>query len=87
VKRRAGAAKNEVDPSAESRSVSSDLVGDRLLSVAETAGILGTAEYFVRGIVKDGEIPYVRIGRLVKIRSSALGAYIDGNTIPARSNS
>jgi excisionase family DNA binding protein len=87
MNRRAEPTRIEIEAVASSRPVAETAsLDDRLLSIAETAGILGTAEYFVRGLVRDRVIPHVRIGRLIKIRRSVLGAYIDRNTILARSN-
>lgn len=53
----------------------------RLLTLEETAEILGGISVVqTRRMVSAGEIPSVRIGRLVRIREQDLGDYI--NALP-----
>jgi len=50
----------------------------RLLTPAEVAEILRISLRSVRRLIKDGKLPIVRIGRLVRIRPEALARFIDG---------
>jgi excisionase family DNA binding protein len=50
--------------------------GDRLLTVAEVAAMLSTSERFPRRLVAERRIPFVRIGRHVRIPESALREFI-----------
>jgi len=50
----------------------------RLLTAAEVAEILRISLRSVRRLIKDGKLPIVRIGRLVRIQPEALAAFIDG---------
>jgi excisionase family DNA binding protein len=38
----------------------------------------------VRRLVAEGRIPYVKVGRHVRLRRSDLLAYVQANTVPAR---
>jgi len=48
-----------------------------LLTAAEVGEILHISLRSVRRLVKDGKLPIVRVGRLVRIRPEALAALID----------
>jgi excisionase family DNA binding protein len=50
----------------------------RLLTAAEVAETLRISLRSVRRLIKDGKLPIVRVGRLVRIRPEALAALIDG---------
>ncbi|WP_329128288.1 helix-turn-helix domain-containing protein [Streptomyces caniferus] len=57
----------------------------RLLSVPEAAERLGTGVRFVRRLIQERRITYVKVGRHVRIPEAALAAYIEANTVqPAR---
>ncbi|MEU8580554.1 excisionase family DNA-binding protein [Streptomyces abikoensis] len=57
----------------------------RLLSVAEAAERLGTGERFIRRLIAERRIAFVKVGRHVRIADSVLAAYIEANTVePAR---
>lgn len=59
---------------------------DRLLTVADAAERLGTGERFIRRLIHERRIRYVKIGKYVRIAESALRAYVDERTIePVRS--
>jgi excisionase family DNA binding protein len=58
---------------------------DRLLTVAQAAERLGTGERFIRRLITERRIRYVKLGRLVRIPESAVDAYIDARPVePAR---
>ncbi|MFE3247727.1 excisionase family DNA-binding protein [Streptomyces sp. NPDC059209] len=60
-------------------------MADRLLTVDEAAERLGTGVRFVRRLVAERRIVFVKVGRHVRIADSALTAYIEAHTVqPAR---
>ena len=61
---------------------------DKLLTVDEAAEVLGTSVRFPRRLISERRIAFVRVGRHVRIPTSALAAYVDSRTVEpvARSN-
>jgi excisionase family DNA binding protein len=58
----------------------------RMLTVDQTADLLGTKERFVRRLVAERRITFVRVGRHLRISESAVDEYINAHTImPATS--
>jgi excisionase family DNA binding protein len=49
---------------------------ERLLTVAEAAEVLRTSERFPRRLIAERRIPFVRVGRHVRIPESALREFI-----------
>lgn len=49
---------------------------DPLLTVAEVAGYLDVGQTFVRSEIARGNLSHVRLGRLVRVRQSALEQYL-----------
>jgi excisionase family DNA binding protein len=58
-------------------------VVDRLLTVGEVAELLGTTERFSRRLITERRIEFVKIGRYVRIRESALMAFIEAGRVEA----
>ncbi len=54
---------------------------ERLLTVAEVAELLGTSERFPRRLIAERRIEFVKIGRHVRIRESALAAFIESGNV------
>lgn len=54
---------------------------DLLLTVDQAAERLGTTARFPRRLIAERRIAFVKIGSHVRIKESALVAYIDGNTV------
>ncbi|MFD4140302.1 excisionase family DNA-binding protein [Streptomyces sp. NPDC058572] len=54
---------------------------DRLLTVEETAKVLGTTARFPRRLIAERRIVFVRVGRHVRIPESALTAFVAANTV------
>ena len=48
----------------------------RLLDVSASADYLGVGERFIRRLIAERRIPYVKIGRFVRISVDDLDAYI-----------
>lgn len=53
----------------------------RLLAVDQAAELLGTGERFVRRLIAERRITYVRVGRHVRIPEAALDEYISTRTV------
>ncbi|MFJ6696500.1 excisionase family DNA-binding protein [Streptomyces sp. NPDC091272] len=54
---------------------------DALLTVEQAAERLGTGVRFVRRLIQERRIRYVKLGRPVRIPDSAITAYIEERTI------
>ncbi|MFC1945100.1 helix-turn-helix domain-containing protein [Chloroflexota bacterium] len=48
------------------------------LSVRRTAQMLGISEYLAREMAKRGELPTIRLGRLVRVPKARLIAMVNG---------
>lgn len=57
---------------------------DPLLDWESSAEFLGVSPRMVKRIVAERRVPVVRVGRHIRIRQSALVAFIEANTTPAR---
>lgn len=51
-----------------------------ILSVAETADLLGISRWLVQQAVRDGSLPSVRVGRRILIPRVRLDAWLQGAT-------
>jgi excisionase family DNA binding protein len=56
---------------------------DRLLTVEEAADRLGTSVRFVRRLIAEHRIAYIRIGRHVRIAEADLASFIAAGRIEA----
>lgn len=54
---------------------------DRLLTVAQVADLLATAETFPRRLIAERRIRFVRVGRHVRIPESAVAEFIATGTV------
>ena len=54
---------------------------ERLLSVDEVAGVLGTSDRFPRRLIAERRIRFVRVGRHVRIPVSALEEFVREGTV------
>jgi excisionase family DNA binding protein len=54
---------------------------ERLLTLSEVAAILGTSERFPRRLIAERRIEFVRVGRHVRIRASALHDFIASGVV------
>ncbi|MFH8726333.1 excisionase family DNA-binding protein [Streptomyces termitum] len=55
---------------------------ERLLTVDEAAERLGTGVRFIRRLVQERRIRYVKLGKHVRIADSVLTAYVEECTVP-----
>ena len=59
----------------------------RFLDVEELAGWLGIEVVFVRRLVAERRIPFVKIGRFVRFDPEEIAAWIDGQRVPTEGRS
>ncbi|MDF0371386.1 MULTISPECIES: helix-turn-helix domain-containing protein [Streptomyces] len=55
---------------------------DTLLTVEQAAECLGTGVRFIRRLIQERRIRYVKLGKPVRIPESAIAAYIEERTVP-----
>ena len=56
---------------------------DRLLTVQEAADRLGTSVRFVRRLITERRIAYVRVGRHVRIAEADLASFVAAGRVEA----
>jgi len=54
---------------------------ERLLTVAQVAGLLGTSERFPRRLIAERRIKFVRVGRHVRVPESALREFVEAGLV------
>ena len=55
---------------------------DELPTVAQAGDYLGTGERFVRRLVAERRISYVKLGKYVRLQRSTLNDFIEAGRIP-----
>ncbi len=53
----------------------------QLLTIGQAAEYLGTGERFVRRLITERRIAYVKLGRYVRLQRSALDAFVEGGRV------
>jgi excisionase family DNA binding protein len=56
---------------------------ERLLTVDEAANRLGTSVRFVRRLIAERRIAYVRVGRHVRIAEADLASFVEAGRVEA----
>ena len=56
---------------------------DRLLTVEEAADLLGTSVRFIRRLIAERRIAYVRVGRHVRIAEADLASFVAAGRVEA----
>ena len=56
---------------------------DELLTIDQAGEYLGTGERFVRRLVAQRRIPYVKLGKYVRLQRSSLDAFIEAGRVPS----
>ncbi len=56
---------------------------DELLTVAQAGDYLGTGERFVRRLVAERRISYVKLGKYVRLQRSTLNDFIEAGRVPS----
>lgn len=57
-------------------------VVDDLMTVAQAGDYLRTGERFVRRLVAERRISYVKLGKYVRLQRSTLDAFIEAGRVP-----
>ncbi len=68
--------RNRPDSPAES-----SIIND-LMTVAQAGDYLGIGERFVRRLIAERRIAYVKLGKYVRLQRSALDAFIEAGRVP-----
>ena len=55
-----------------------------LMTIEQAAAYLGTGERFVRRLISQRRIPFVKLGRHVRLERSSLDQFIDAGRVPSR---
>ena len=55
----------------------------RLLTIEEAADRLGVTPRMIRRLTADRRLPFVKVGRLVRIRDADIAECVDEWTVPA----
>ncbi len=55
-----------------------------LMTIEQAAAYLGTGERFVRRLISQRRIPFIKLGRHVRLERSSLGHLIDAGRVPSR---
>ena len=55
----------------------------RFLTVAEVAAVMRVSKMTVYRLVKAGELPAIRVGKHLRIRTADLAAYLDARVVTA----
>jgi excisionase family DNA binding protein len=58
--------------------------GDPLLTVAQAGDYLGTGERFVRRLITERRISYVKVGKYVRLERATLDAFVDAGRVPSQ---
>ncbi len=56
----------------------------QLLTIDEAAEYLSTGQRFVRRLISERRIPYVKLGRHVRLERCALDAFVAAGRVPCR---
>jgi excisionase family DNA binding protein len=54
-----------------------------LLTVEQAADYLNITDHFVRRLIRERRIPFLKVGRLVRLRRTDLEAYLAECSVPA----
>jgi excisionase family DNA binding protein len=55
--------------------------GDRLLTVAEVAGTMRVSNMTVYRLIKNGDLPALRVGKNYRIRESDVDVYLSDRSV------
>ena len=56
----------------------------QLLTIGQAAEYLGTGQRFVRRLISERRIPYVKLGKHVRLERCALDAFVAAGRVPCR---
>ena len=55
-----------------------------LLTVAQASKYLGTGERFIRRLITERRISYVKVGKYVRLERATLDAFVDAGRVPSQ---
>lgn len=58
-----------------------DVDGRPLLTIAQAGEYLGTGERFVRRLITERRISYVKVGKYVRLERATLDAFVDAGRV------
>jgi excisionase family DNA binding protein len=61
-----------------------DLNRGPLLTVAQASEYLGTGERFIRRLITERRIAYVKVGKYVRLERATLDAFVDAGRVPSQ---
>ena len=71
-------------PGSNAAACGSDLdLHDELLTASQAGEYLQTGERFVRRLIAERRISYVKLGKYVRLKQSVLDAFIEAGRVPA----
>jgi excisionase family DNA binding protein len=56
----------------------------QMLTIGQAAEYLGTGQRFVRPLINERRIPYVKLGKHVRLERCALDAFVAAGRVPCR---
>jgi len=56
-------------------------VGDRLLTVGEVAATIRVSNMTVYRLIKNGDLPAIRVGKNYRFRESDMNTYLSGRSV------
>jgi excisionase family DNA binding protein len=68
---------------ARTRSATPKTSSGEYLTVEQAAEYLNITDHFVRRLIRERRIPFVKVGRLVRLRRSDIDEYVAGRHVPA----
>lgn len=61
-----------------------DVARGPLLTVAQAGEYLGTGERFIRRLITERRISYVKVGKYVRLERSTLDTFVDDGRVPSQ---
>jgi len=68
---------------ARTRSATPKASSGEYLTVEQAAEYLNITDHFVRRLIRERRIPFVKVGRLVRLRRTDIDDYLAGRLVPA----
>ena len=68
---------------ARSRSATPTTSTGEYLTVEQAAAYLNITDHFVRRLIRERRIPFIKVGRLVRLRRTDIDDYLAGRLVPA----
>ncbi len=61
-----------------------DDINQNLIDIGDVATLLGRSERFVRRLVEENRISFIKVGKYVMFRRSDVDEWIDARTVPQK---